>query len=218
MSLVTTDAQAMLVKDNRATVSMESPPAALPVEPRSESREEALLIASFVAGDTAAFDRIVALHQVRVARLAYRLLGWPDEVDDVVQEVFLAAFKGLRKFRGQSKLSTWLTTIAINKCRSHGRKRLLRLNFLTRLLAAGENKPAALPERPLMDREKLGRVRQAVQTLPARYREVVVLRYLEEMSIGEISEVLALSRNAVEVRLTRGRNRLKGLLAGLVEE
>ncbi|MCX5684274.1 MAG: sigma-70 family RNA polymerase sigma factor [Planctomycetota bacterium] len=100
---------------------------------RREDDEDANLVGRFLRGDGAAFDQLVKAHQDRVARLAYRLLGWSGEVDDVVQEVFLAVFKNIAGFRGDCRVSTWLTAITVNKCRSARRSRLLRLDFLRRL-------------------------------------------------------------------------------------
>ena len=74
-------------------------------EPSSPGREENRLVERFVRGDAGAFDQIVELYQHRIARLASRLLGWPSDVDDVVQEVFLAIFKNLDKFRHQNALN-----------------------------------------------------------------------------------------------------------------
>jgi RNA polymerase sigma-70 factor, ECF subfamily len=78
--------------------------------------------------------------------------------------------------------------------------------------------PAASADQASMDLEKLGQVRKIVKSLPARYREVVVLRYLEELPIETVAEALGLSRNTVEVRLHRARGRLRDRLAGLMEE
>lgn len=175
-------------------------------------------MARFARGDGSAFAEIVSAHQGRISRLVYRLLGWRDEADDVVQEVFLAALKNLRRFRGRSSLSTWLTRIAINKCRTHRRRRFLRERLFR---AAGDEAglvrvgPA---DRAHMAGETFERVRRAVARLPGRYREVVVLRYLEEMPVEQITRTLGLSRNAVEVRLHRARQRLRAALAGLIEE
>src|SRR5687767_15254679 len=83
------------------------------------------------------FEQVVEQHQANVARLARRLLGWTganNDVDDVVQDVFLAVLKGLPRFRGHSTLSTWITRITINACRSHRRRRIVRLAFLDRFI------------------------------------------------------------------------------------
>jgi len=163
------------------------------------------------------FEQLVADHRQRVTRLCYRLLGWREDVEDVVQEVFLAGFRALPEFRGQSSVSTWLTRVAVNKCRSHVRKRVALLRLFTGPRASrkpGSGRPA---DRDLIDDERFQRVRHAVRKLPPKYREVVVLRYLEEMSAAEIADVLGLTRNAVEVRLNRARRQLKEDLAGMLE-
>ena len=158
------------------------------------------------------FDRLVERHQARIARLAHRLLGWPNDVDDVVQEVFLAAWKGLPRFRGQAGAGTWLTRIAINKCRSLRRREMLRLRWLRRRQPdSAARAPAA--DQAAMDSERLAEIRQGVRRLPARYRELIVLRCLEDMPVDQIAEVLGLSRGNVEVRLHRARERLKKDLA-----
>jgi len=160
--------------------------------------------------------------------LVHRLLGWPGEVDDVVQEVFLAALRGLPRFRNRSSLATWLTRITINECRSQQRRRRLwwlAPSLALRALRGSAARAEATEERtdepadhPALEREKFERVRLAVGRLPARYREVVVLRYLEQMSIEEISEVLTTRRETLQVRLHRARSLLRESLGELVRE
>jgi RNA polymerase sigma factor (sigma-70 family) len=157
----------------------------------------------------AEFARLVAEQRERVWRVVYRLLGWGDEVEDVVQEVFVAALRGAAGFRGEADARTWLTAIAIRKCRTHVRKRRLR----QRLLGWLSHKPAtSAAVSPAERHEEAERVRQAVRQLGVRDREVLVLRYLEQMSVKQMSTVLDLAVNAVEVRLTRARQRLKAVL------
>jgi RNA polymerase sigma-70 factor (ECF subfamily) len=179
---------------------------------RGEQQEDGDLVARFRAGDRGAFDELVLAHQDRVVRLVYRLLDRRDEVDDVVQEVFLSVLENLKRFRGDCRFSTWLTRIAINKCRSHRRWRLSRL----RLLLWGTRNKALPAARMEHDGDKSAEsskaVCRAVDRLPAKYREPVVLRYFEDLSIPEIGEALGISANAVEVRLTRARQKLKRML------
>lgn len=176
------------------------------------------LLARLRAKDPAAFASLVAQHQARVAGLAYRVLGWPQDVEDVVQEVFVAALRSLPKFRGQCTMETWLYRITLNSCRSFRRRRLgwLRVFRPWREAVVRDGCPSG--DRTTPDREVCEQVRRAVRALPTRYREVVVLRYLEELPVAEISEVLGVSRGAVEVRLSRARQRLRGSLAGLMED
>ncbi|MBN1489463.1 MAG: sigma-70 family RNA polymerase sigma factor [Phycisphaerae bacterium] len=174
------------------------------------------LVEAFGRGDASAFDRLVARHRARVAALAYRLLGWSGDADDVVQDVFLAAFRGLVRFRGEASLASWLFRITVNTARKHQRRRWL---WLRRAAEASASEFAAgTADQPAMTRERFEQVRQAIRALPMRYREVVVLRYLEEMPVAEVAAMLRLTENAVGVRLHRARTRLKERLASLVEE
>lgn len=174
--------------------------------------DDARLVERCAAGDDSAFDQIVLRYQDRVARLAYRLLGWQGDAEDVVQEVFLAAFKGLKRFRGNAQLSTWLTRITINKCHSYRRRnwRWWRRLEMTDDLIEPRGSDAAV-----LDRERFEQIREAIQRLPMKYREVVVLTYLEGMSGEAVAETLGIRRGTVDVRLHRARERLKVSLGQL---
>ena len=186
--------------------------AALAMEP-----DERSLAQRFAEGDAATFETVVAIHRPRITRLVYRLLGWPADVDDMVQEVFLAALSKCRKFRGESALATWLTVIALNKCRTHRRGLLSRWRTLRR----ASHRPVQLQsaaDAAAMQDDTLAQVRDTIKKLPARDREVIVLHYLEDRGVIEMAELLGIKNNAVEVRLHRARQRLKKLLEPLVEE
>jgi RNA polymerase sigma-70 factor (ECF subfamily) len=178
--------------------------------------DEKTLAQRFADGDAAAFQEVIALHRPRITRLVYRLLGWPADVDDMVQEVFLAAFTKCRRFRGDSTLATWLTVIALNKCRTHRRGLLSRLRTLRRA-SRRPPPPASAADAAAMHDDTLAHVRQAIQKLAPRDREVIVLHYLEDRTVTEMSGLLNLKHNAIEVRLHRARQRLKTMLAPLIE-
>ena len=164
-----------------------------------------------------AFEELVALYQPRVTRLAYRLLGWGGDVEDVVQDVFLAVLRKAGSFRGDASLWTWLTIITLNRCRTDRRRRLLRFR-VHGLLSHGEPvEQAPADHRPIED-ETAREVRSAVAALGAKDREVIVLFYLEQKTAPEISRLLCVSQNAVEVRLHRARGRLRLKLQSLVKE
>ena len=179
--------------------------------------EEQALVERFRRGDDSAFDRIVERHAAEIAALANRLLGWPGDVDDVVQDVFVAAFLGLKKFRGECRLRTWLFTITVNKCRSH-RFRRRRLRPVTMEEAQAVESPDRAGDQAAMDEETFARVRRAVHVLPQKYREVVVLRYLQGLEPAEMGELLNMTVNSVQVRLNRARKRLREQLRDLLEE
>src|SRR5215204_1871254 len=176
--------------------------------------DEKSLAQRFAEGDAAAFEAVVAMHRPRITRLVYRLLGWPADVDDMVQEVFLAALTKCRKFRGESALATWLTVIALNKCRTHRRGLLSRWKTLRRASRRPVQLQSAADEGAVKD-DTLAQVRAAIKKLAPRDREVIVLHYLEDRAVPEMSELLGIKTNAVEVRLHRARQRLKKLLQPL---
>ena len=188
----------------------------------AEIIDDELLVEQFSRGDDSAFERIVEQHSAEVAALANRLLGWPGEVEDVTQEIFLAAFLGLKKFRCECSLKSWLFTITINKCRSYRHRWKLRhlqaipipINGIgMRLPPAAAVEASDSP----MNAEDFQRVHLAVAALPVKYREPVVLRYLQELGTDEISRILGISKNTLHVRLSRARKRLREDLAELIE-
>jgi RNA polymerase sigma-70 factor (ECF subfamily) len=180
--------------------------------------DETKLIAQATAGNTEAFDRLVTVHQERISRLVHRLLGWRSDVDDVVQDVFLDVLRNLSRFDGRSSVLTWLTRIAINRCRSHQRKQWLRLSFLRTLpLLRGEDRGEGAADN-LEAQETIQQVHRAIQQLNQRDREIIVLRYLEELPVEKLAEALSSSRGAIEVRLSRARRRLEKILKPLLDE
>jgi RNA polymerase sigma-70 factor (ECF subfamily) len=145
--------------------------------------------------------------------LAHRLLGWSDGIEDVVQEVFVAALRRQRHFRGDASLWTWLSAIACNQCRTRLRRRRSWRRWM------GFQRERTDPAPAHIDRDETAtRVREAVAQLRQDDREVIVLFYLEEHSIRQIAHVLGTSGNAIEVRLHRARHRLAALLQDLVED
>lgn len=166
----------------------------------------------------AEFERLVADEREHVARLASRLLGWRGDVEDVVQDVFLKAWRGWSGFRKESSVRTWLTRITINACRA----RLRAWKGWLRVFSPAnpDEPPRARPEarESGLDEDSLRRVRAGVRALPLKLREAVVLRYLEDLPIAEIATVLGVSEGAVEVRLHRARERLRTTLGAIWEQ
>lgn len=179
--------------------------------------DDELVVEQFSRGDEAVFDRIIEQYSADVGALANRLLGWPGEVEDVTQDIFLAAYLGLKKFRCECSLKSWLFTITINKCRSYRRKRLL---YLRKSLQAAKRTPSPVPytaDGNPADAETFSRIRSAVAALPAKYREPVVLKYLQELPMVEIGRILGINQNTLHVRLSRARKRLRRSLAEQIE-
>ena len=183
----------------------------------AESVDYELLVQQFNRGDESAFETIVEQYSAEIALLANRLLGWPGDVEDVTQDTFLAAFLGLKKFRCQCSLKTWLFTITINKCRTYRYKRMLRLRSFSQ--AAKRASPTAhrAADAASMDADTFENVRRTVRALPPKYREPVVLNYLEALPTDQVAQILGISKNTLQVRLNRARKRLKDSLADLME-
>jgi len=177
----------------------------------------AALAARFAGGAPGALEAVVDRYHDKVHRLAYRLLGWAGDADDVVQEVFLAALKNARRFRGDADLGTWLTTITLNKCRGHRRGLLARLRLLARLGSSGQRPESPPADAPAAAADAFERVQSALIQLSPREREVIVLHYLEQTSVEQMAAMLRLKRGAVEVRLHRARAKLRTVL-GVTEE
>lgn len=161
-------------------------------------------------GDTGAFHELVDRHGPRLYGLAVRLVGNSADAEDVVQETFTGAFRGLRAFRGQSSVKTWLTQILVRQAVQHHRSR-------RRHATVSLDQPAAgVPEVPPGQRQADIRmdVSKAILSLGREHREVIVLRELQGMSYDDISTVLAVPKGTVESRLFRARRELQGLLKG----
>ena len=188
---------------------------AAPLTGQLLSDDEASFAGRLASGDAEAFEQLVALYQPRVARLAQRLLGWNGEIDDVVQDVFLTAWNKIGSFRRQSSLWTWLTVITLNQCRSRIRRRNLLQRLPFRLVRRDAHPPA---DRGSIRQETGQRVREAVAALKPAERELIVLHYLEHRPVDELAALLGVSKNTLEVRLHRARQRLKETLADLATE
>ncbi len=185
----------------------------------SAEDEDRDLAVRFARGELLAFEAVVERFGQRVTSLAARLLGWREGAEDVAQEVFLAALRHQRRFRAESSLWTWLAKMTVNRCRSVQRRLWVYDKFTAAVRATlGETNHAPRSIHQLERDETAERVRAAVGSLPARYREVIVLRYLEELPLEQLANLLGERRNTIEVRLTRAKKLLEPALAGWLQE
>lgn len=171
-----------------------------------EGDQDAADAARVVAGDLDAFEGIVRRWQHRLVTLAWRFCRDRAMADDMAQEAFLKAFRSLAAFRGESAFSTWLTAVALNTYRSRLRAEgppLLSLDPARTFSAEA----GAL--RSLIERQKAEVVRKAVLTLPAQYREAILLFYFEDKSVAEAASVLGIAEGTLKARLHRGRELLR---------
>src|SRR5882762_10334992 len=159
-----------------------------------------------LAGDADAFGEIVKRWERRIFALAYGILGREEDARDATQETFMAAFRNLRGFRGDAKVSSWLHRIAVNQCIT--RQRRARVRSETALEDEAEKNAAVFampidgsPARTVEKLERSVAVRRAVSALPADLRQVVVMKEFEELTFQEISEALELPLSTVKSRL-----------------
>ena len=176
--------------------------------------DEAALVAACLDGEAGAFDVIVERYRRTVYQICYRFVGNHEDASDLSQEIFLRAYRGLKNFRGQSSLSTWLYRIGVNVClnRVSAKNPLDRTNAepvdCHELIDAASDSPA---ER-LLREERGARVRAAIARLPDKQRATLILRTYREMSHQEIADVLGSSVGAVKANFFHALANLKRIL------
>lgn len=171
---------------------------------------EKTVIRRAARGDAAAFEQLVTAYQGGVYRLALRMCGSAAAAEDVAQEAFLSAWKNLPQFRGDSQFSTWLyrltTHAAIDYLRREKRHEASDIDDVT--VADETSSPQETVERS----ETQTAVRDALAALSPEYREVILLRYMQELSYTEIGIALHLPSGTVKSRLNRAKGQLKEIL------
>jgi RNA polymerase sigma-70 factor (ECF subfamily) len=167
-----------------------------------------------LTGDAEAFGEIVNRWERRIFALAYGMLGREEDARDATQETFLAAFRNLRGFRGEAKVSSWLHRIAVNQCIT--RQRRAKVRNEAAIEDEEERQPSSFssplelsPARVTEGRESIEAVRRAVNSLPLDLRQVVLMKEFEELTFREISEVLDLPLSTVKSRLYTAMRQLQ---------
>ncbi len=189
--------------------------------PATIEREKEL-IARIIAGETDLFHELIRPYERMVYLSILTMLRNEQEAEDAAQEVMVNAFRHLKSFRGDAKFSTWLVTIAMNEGRQRLRKaKGVQVESLdeTKDDRDGDFTPAVLtdwreiPSEALEKKEMRQKLREAVEQLPPIYREVLVLRDLQELNQEETASALGINITLVKVRLHRARMMLQKLLA-----
>jgi RNA polymerase sigma-70 factor (ECF subfamily) len=176
------------------------------------------LLANARAGDRAALERLLELHQRRVFRFGLKMCGGEDDAKDVLQETLLAAARGIHDFRGASSISTWLYTIARSFCI----KRYRTSKFAPGQLESLADVPREAhdvadvrrgPEEVAAGEQVKRALQNAIASLDPMYREVLVLRDVEGLSAPEVAEIMDLTVEAVKSRLHRARLNVRAQIA-----
>jgi RNA polymerase sigma-70 factor, ECF subfamily len=185
--------------------------------------EDAALVLSARQGDLSAFEALVAKHQKRMLNTAFRIIGEYEDACEVTQDAFVSAYRNLKGFRAEAKFSTWLTTITVN----------LSKNRLKRLIIKQRREPVSLdapvltddgeiiPDPPAKEPSVLDRmekqdvkkrVQDCIHALEPDFREVLVLRDMQDFSYEEIGSMLKVAAGTVKSRLFRARDSVKDCL------
>jgi RNA polymerase sigma-70 factor, ECF subfamily len=194
----------------------------------SAGADETLLIESARKGDRAAFDQLVGRHLQHVWAVVWRILRHHEDTEDVVQEVFLAAFQALPRYRGDARLSTWLHRIAVTRALNHlDRKEEKMRRALRNLESVPEHPPsggdgpagwiphrAPTPLEALEAEELMRRLAACLSRLPGAWRLVLTLRDVDARSYEEIARLAGLALGTVRSRLSRARLALRQCVGG----
>ena len=181
------------------------------------------IIESCLLGNTQVFSRLIDSYKNMVYNLAYRMSNNPHEAEDISQEAFLRAYQSLAHFNPSYKFSTWLYQITLNIIRDKFKRKEIDYISLDTPVETDDSEfypqPTNFtnnPEQIITQKENLQTIQQAILSLSLKYREVIVLRHLQDLSYIEIANILKIPSGTVKVRLYRAREQLRKILADSV--
>lgn len=181
--------------------------------------DEQAVIRQVLEGDQQAFAKLVQAYEKQVYNLCLRMCGNREDARDLTQEAFVKAWRGLRFFQQESSFSTWLYRLTSNVCIDHLRreKRQVRVS----LTVEHDEKepveleiadPQPLPEEQMLHHEQQRAVAQAMMQLEEEFRQVLILRVVQDLSYEQIAQIMNLRVGTVKSRLARARQKLKKIL------
>ncbi len=175
----------------------------------SERASEKGLIEETLKGDQRAFMELVSPYRSRLIRKAVSMLGNPQDAEDILQEALVTAYRALKSFRGESGIYTWLYRIVVNKCRDfHRSKKNAPSDSLDAVAFMIHDDRIDLEKNLELSTESTYLIQQ-INTLDKRYREILVMRYFDDLSYQEIASVLKIQVGTVKSRLFKARELLK---------
>lgn len=186
------------------------------------------LLEGLIQGDPEAFDALIAEYQDHVVNTCARFVHNLEDAEDVAQNVFVEVYQSVGRFRGQSKLSTWIYRIAVTKSLDYVRKmnRKKRMGKVKRLFGVDSGEPQVLidppdqapsPPETLEQRERSALLDQAVKKLPENQRTAIILTQYEQLSQAEVSQIMGNTVSAVESLIHRAKNNLRSHLKTVYE-
>ena len=180
--------------------------------------EDSALITKCLDGNAEAYGQLVDKYSARIINLAYAMLGDRHQAEDIAQDAFVRAFKGLPRFERKAKFSSWLYQIALNLCKDQlkAKSRHARPTDDERLAAIDGNPQEQAP-RVIIQDELSGKMRDAINKLPVLYRESFVLRHLQGLEYEDVAMITGVPADTVRVRAYRAREMLRESLAPNVD-
>ena len=182
-----------------------------------KSAEPAWLVAECIAGNEAAIEALIRQYEADVFRLALSIVDDQADANEITQETFIAALRSLRSYQEKKSFKAWLYVIALNLSRSHLRKRkfLEKLKVTSTTLFRIETQKQTSLEDVIIHNEKEAAIWNELNKLDERHRIVVILRYFQELSVTEISDILNVNEGTIHSRLHTARERLRNALKPL---
>jgi RNA polymerase sigma-70 factor, ECF subfamily len=183
------------------------------------------LIAEFLAGNESAFNRLVLKHQQSAYNTAYGLLGNREEATEAAQDAFVRVYKNVHKFKWNASFKTWLYKIVLNLARSRYRKLKRQRQVINKSIDNPQKydngSEAAIeipdekmsPEKHAIDTEIREHIQAGLEALAPDFKEIMILRYVEELTYDEIAGILKINRGTVKSRIHRARQELKKVLS-----
>ena len=190
---------------------------------RVDDADDLQAVPETLHGNPASFERIVDRYTPVLYSLSLRYLGRDEDAEDAVQEIFLRAYDALDRFRMGRRFYSWLYTIAVNHLKNARAKRHRRgtdanLPYEDRVPTEAARSPLADPEHELDQNEGEAMVRRAIDRLPRRYRDVLILRQIQELTVAEVAQILQLPEGTVKTHLHRARQALAADVAGSLDD
>ncbi|MBI4563702.1 MAG: sigma-70 family RNA polymerase sigma factor [Planctomycetes bacterium] len=188
-----------------------------PASDRAISRDTTL-IRKCLDGELDAYGELVDRHGARLVNLAYMMVGNRHDAEDIAQDAFIRAYKGLDRFQMRAKFSSWLYQITLNLCKDHlkARSRRARKVGESYLETLDDGRRDATP-RAILESELSEKMREAIGSLPYLYREAFVLRHLQGLEYDEIASITGMPADTVRVRTHRARELMRRRLAPVVD-
>jgi len=179
-----------------------------------DSKTESEIIARVLKGDRQAYAMLVEEYKGPIFNLAYRMTGGLEDAEDLTQETFIRAYQNLHRFDRDKKFFTWLYTIGINLIRNHLKKNVRDISHLAVADSALEHHAQEHTREvgETLSEDRMIRLEQVIRKLPVDLREAIILKFLQDLTFEEVSNVTGDSVSAVKMRIYRGLEKMKQMM------